>query len=870
MDAIKSYISIEKVIFSLFAVVLSACGGGSADTNDKGDENTGISGSGSPVQIASLGSIDGFGSVILNDVKYETDNTTFHIDDMPGVQDDLKVGQAIRLNGLINQDDNTGVANEIFFYNNVIGPIQSIDSSTSKIVVLGQTVIVDTITIFGQGIHAFIDLQTNQIVKVSGFVNSQREIVASYIGLADATVSDYQVLGLVENLNETALTFSIGSLSIDYASANVTSALANGLEVKINGQLNTSSVLLANTISIPTTGLNENKRVDIEGLITRYQSATDFDVSGIRVTIDSNTVIENGGLDDLNLDARVEIEGNIDEQGAIKAERISLIHTGPLSFKGSVYTKQYVSHTFQTSELDKNLWVTLEVEGHANFFVERLENGRYIKECDRWVLNEFNNGTCYLENNGETNWRVRILGASNDLTKEEISSNYQLTAYFRRVNDVIVKKVNAGEAIEVYQNAGERSLYQISTANAPEGSFLAVTADGLQNSGILYIKGDAKPAGSTEYLFDCILKNDSVPINRHIRRRCWLDNNDADNWYLSLQSVANQQFTIHVDFVVPTELNHGLAISDTMNSVHGMLYKYEVNNNDTSIGVLLSQLSDSADLHLRKGQPPKYGYFDCAKGYSWSLDKQCILQVDEDATWYALVSTDMGVTYDLVANANDQTVGVHDLALGEMIDVHPAAAEITTYRIPKGSRENAFFVGITDHDDAIFDLMVKRNYEDGDRESACRIFRPNHVFSTTRHCRLLNDGDNEYWYVTVKSAISGRYTLWTTDQQAIDLNLGEEKRVKMPIDRPQEGILYRVMLDNSYNRFFVTIKDKTGLARILTRLNEAPSFSKNDCNDVTRRRHDEICSSDKNDLGYWYILIDTDKDTEFTIHTEVE
>lgn len=67
---------------------------------------------------------------------------------------------------------------------------------------------------------------------------------------------------------------------------------------------------------------NNGDRVELEGLITRFVSATDFDVAGQRVTTVAGTRFENCGSPfNPPLDIKVEVEGSL-SNGVVSAEEV--------------------------------------------------------------------------------------------------------------------------------------------------------------------------------------------------------------------------------------------------------------------------------------------------------------------------------------------------------------------------------------------------------------------------------------------------------------------------------------------------------------------------------------------------------------------
>ena len=115
----------SKGLLVLGTALVVACGGGG------GDQVAGIDGGGNPapvaINIVSQGTITGFGSVIVNGVRYDTSNATFTIDGSPGTESDLAVGQVVVVSGTINQAGTEGTAASVDFDDAVEGPIESID-----------------------------------------------------------------------------------------------------------------------------------------------------------------------------------------------------------------------------------------------------------------------------------------------------------------------------------------------------------------------------------------------------------------------------------------------------------------------------------------------------------------------------------------------------------------------------------------------------------------------------------------------------------------------------------------------------------------------------------------------------------------------
>jgi len=314
-----------------------------------GNELAGIDGTGRenpPVATTAFGTITGFGSVVVNGVHYDTSAAEFIIDDEFGTQADLSVGEVVLVMGAIDGDDPTrGTALRVMYDDSVDGPVQSYDASSGAIIVLGQTVHVTVDTLFG-GATAPQDIDeiaVGQFLDIAGFRRSDGAFQATHI---EGVLSPphFETTGFVSNHDAVARRFNINDLVVDYSTATLhdftTGAIEDGLLVEVkgsvalgpNGELVATRVQLMSARYVVTPG----QRAEIEGLITRFVDARDFDVAGFAVTTSSLTVVDGGVLADLGLDTKIEVEGEIDASGVVVATRIDIRRSNVLRIAGSV------------------------------------------------------------------------------------------------------------------------------------------------------------------------------------------------------------------------------------------------------------------------------------------------------------------------------------------------------------------------------------------------------------------------------------------------------------------------------------------------------------------------------------------------------
>lgn len=319
-------------------LIAAACGGGGGGGSDNpvaGIDRGGIT--------ISQGPVTGFGSVFVNGVRYSTTGATVRIDGQPALESQLRVGQVVRVTGTVDTGGTTGTARTIDYSSLVEGPVQSIDLATGRIVVLGQTVRVSAATSFSDDVvpRGIEGLAVGDRVEVSGLVGSDGVVGATRIEKQSAS-TEAEAEGVVSAVDTVARRFRINQLVVDYSSAQVSNfpsgQPANGDLVEAKGSVNAQGVLVATRIERRSASLggNASESGEIEGLVTRFASAADFDVAGQRVTTTATTSYEGGSAASVALNVQVEVEGTFDASGSVVARKVQFRSEGDLEFEGRV------------------------------------------------------------------------------------------------------------------------------------------------------------------------------------------------------------------------------------------------------------------------------------------------------------------------------------------------------------------------------------------------------------------------------------------------------------------------------------------------------------------------------------------------------
>lgn len=326
----------------LAALVLAAagCGGG-----------VGTGGTGT----YAAGPITGFGSVIVNGVRFD-DSTATVLDDSGATRPraDLRLGMTVEVDAGAVSTGASGAAAQarvIRFGSEIVGPVQSVDPAAGTLVVLGQTVRVGVATVFddrlgGRGLAA---LAPGSIVEVYGSDDvAAGGLEATRIEPVDVAVS-WQLRGRIAAVDGAARTLRIGNGAFAYGGASgVPTSLSAGVPVRL--QLSTASdgagrftVVAFGTAVRP---LEDRDDARVRGRVTAVASATRFDVE--RLPVDTRGLAAITGL---AIGARVEARGalvnSVLQAVEVKVESDSDVADRGFDFEGAIEALDTAARTFR-------------------------------------------------------------------------------------------------------------------------------------------------------------------------------------------------------------------------------------------------------------------------------------------------------------------------------------------------------------------------------------------------------------------------------------------------------------------------------------------------------------------------------------------
>ena len=362
----------SSILFNLLGAaglvgLLSGCGSGGGGT----PTNTGGTASGS---AAATGTVTGFGSVIVNGKEFDTRGASFVVDGEPG-QGDLKLRQLLKLGMTVTVtgsfNGNQWVANTLLQKDAVEGLVESISADGLSLVVMGQTVLVDSTTLIdknipGQNILSL--LQGKDFVEVNGHIRPNGVIQATFIERKDPGAVTPEVRGFVTGHDDVAKTFKIGTLVISYAGAvfsNMPSPIGsawNGLFVEIKETASSSfdpltKTLTASRVEPENQGVASNSidQFDLQGLVTQTQvgGPDDFLIGTTRVRTTASTEFIGVTLSSIAVNAKLSVDGQL-ANGILTAQHV-VANAAPIITSTPTLTgTQGVAYRYDVNATDAN------------------------------------------------------------------------------------------------------------------------------------------------------------------------------------------------------------------------------------------------------------------------------------------------------------------------------------------------------------------------------------------------------------------------------------------------------------------------------------------------------------------------------------
>lgn len=308
---------------AIAAAVVAACGGGGG-----GGDMASVPAAADKATALSAGPISGFGSVIVNGVRF--DDSGAQVQDEDGARaltGDMRLGMMVEIDGRqVDAAKGTGTALRIRMGGKVLGPVDSVDAPAGTLVVLGQPVDTTAQTVFGDGVASGLaSLAVGTVVAVHGiFDASTGHTIATRLQAAPNAPA-FRVRGPLSGLDSAARTFRIGGASVSYAAITPAPDLSGGdfarCTVARLDKAAVAGVWQAQAVRSCALKVDEGIVAHLRGAVTAFNSSSDFEVNGVKVNAATATFPD--GAAGITVGTRVEVEGTM-SNGVLVAARVEI------------------------------------------------------------------------------------------------------------------------------------------------------------------------------------------------------------------------------------------------------------------------------------------------------------------------------------------------------------------------------------------------------------------------------------------------------------------------------------------------------------------------------------------------------------------
>ncbi len=282
----------RRSLLALAVTGLAGCGGGGVGTMFAGPPGTGGTG------LYAQGTISGFGSVIVNGIRFDDTAATVLLDGAAANSQELRLGMVAEVQGLRGADVTLGVANMIEVWSVAQGLISQ--TQGGQFMVAGIWVQTEAATVF------------DGVGSAAGLSNGQRVAVWGLQSGPDASRWTATRVALVTNTTvvSTGIVSAAGTLNGLALAGPKASGLSAGQLVRVQGLLTASGTGIQ-VESIKPLGLQSGSspqgEVEIEGLVTVLLTGNRFMLGNVEV--DASSASLSASYKSLAVGQRIEVEG---------------------------------------------------------------------------------------------------------------------------------------------------------------------------------------------------------------------------------------------------------------------------------------------------------------------------------------------------------------------------------------------------------------------------------------------------------------------------------------------------------------------------------------------------------------------------------
>ncbi|MDD5031042.1 MAG: DUF5666 domain-containing protein [Rhodoferax sp.] len=320
----------------LTGAALTGCGGG----GDLLGALPGTGGTGTP--MFSQGTISGFGSVIINGIKFDDSLASVRVDGVSVGTDVLRLGMVAGVRGERNAADaGLGTASSIEVWSIAQGLVTRVGAN-SDFDVMGMTIQTDANTSL-DGVSSLTALAVGQFVTVWGLQagGDAAQWMASRVAVQADGGAVRVSTGLVKHSDETGTT----TVNRWKLVGTVGASLQEEQLVRVQGTPGADQSLNLSDAKVLSSGFDENQQgnAEVEGVVTSVPSGMRFTLGSI--TVDASAPALATVLGQLSVGRRVEVygqwSGTVLAASAIKYESVQ---NKPVELNGRIEQLTSVSN----------------------------------------------------------------------------------------------------------------------------------------------------------------------------------------------------------------------------------------------------------------------------------------------------------------------------------------------------------------------------------------------------------------------------------------------------------------------------------------------------------------------------------------------
>ena len=264
----------------------------------------GTGGTGSPV--FSQGTISGFGSVIVNGIKFDDAQASVKVDGVAANSADLRLGMVASVLGARGTDLALGTASSVEVWSIAQGAVKEISTNANEFSVAGVSVQTDDNTTF-EGVAGSSALTDGVLITVWGMqagADSDHWLATRVAVLAATSTTAIVSSGVVK------VSHSLATLNGLTLTGSLAAALTDGQLLRVQGSLSAENLLTVAGVQPIGTGslVQSHGAVEVEGFVTSVASSTRFKMGAIEVDAGAAIYSPAGTVPALN--SRLEVYGD--------------------------------------------------------------------------------------------------------------------------------------------------------------------------------------------------------------------------------------------------------------------------------------------------------------------------------------------------------------------------------------------------------------------------------------------------------------------------------------------------------------------------------------------------------------------------------